>query len=368
LECLDGLRGVLAAYVLLSHMAPFAAVPAWVVQPYCHGEAAVDVFFIVSGMVIVRSLEGFSYTALPFLVARLGRTFPVFLVVFPVAAAIQVLPAGFAHMPWITADSPAHSIWSEGWRPNWVPEIAAHLTMTHGLFPDGVLPDVWVSFLGPAWSLSTEWQFYLVIAALAGPLGRGRIGSPHLVAFFVGLAAAALFWRIAGPPAAQFSRAFLPNKAAYFALGIASAALQRDPGRAACRFYATVLAVTLALCCTGGGTKLLAPLAWTVCLAAQIGFELTGLRIVAGVLRARLLVWLGAISYSVYLVHAPVQKLLGISLAVLFGGNAAWFTAVWLPGAILLPLGLAWLLHIAIELPGQRWGKSAGLRLRMVPG
>ena len=35
--------------------------------------------------------------------------------------------------------------------------------MTHGLFPNGVLPDVWVGFLGAAWSLSTEWQFYLLV-------------------------------------------------------------------------------------------------------------------------------------------------------------------------------------------------------------
>ena len=37
--------------------------------------------------------------------------------------------------------------------------ITTHLTMTHGLFPDGILPYLWLEFLGAAWSLSTEWQF-----------------------------------------------------------------------------------------------------------------------------------------------------------------------------------------------------------------
>ena len=57
MECLDGLRGVLAVYVLLGHMAPFAAAPRWLAGLFSHGGAAVDMFFILSGMVIVGSLE-----------------------------------------------------------------------------------------------------------------------------------------------------------------------------------------------------------------------------------------------------------------------------------------------------------------------
>ena len=32
LECLDGLRGLLAVYVMISHMAPFAVLPGWIAQ------------------------------------------------------------------------------------------------------------------------------------------------------------------------------------------------------------------------------------------------------------------------------------------------------------------------------------------------
>ena len=49
LECLDGLRGVLAVYVMLGHMAPFAVLPRWIISALAHGGAAVDVFFILSG-------------------------------------------------------------------------------------------------------------------------------------------------------------------------------------------------------------------------------------------------------------------------------------------------------------------------------
>ena len=52
LECLDGLRGVLAIYVALGHMAPFAMLPLWLQSGVSHGGAAVDVFFILSGLVM----------------------------------------------------------------------------------------------------------------------------------------------------------------------------------------------------------------------------------------------------------------------------------------------------------------------------
>jgi peptidoglycan/LPS O-acetylase OafA/YrhL len=81
--------------------------------------------------------------------------------------------------------------------------------MTHGLFPNALLPDAWNSFLAAAWSLSTEWQFY-VLALL---LGRTRMSVERLVTAFLLLAVAGLAWDMSAPEAWRFSRAFLPNKA-----------------------------------------------------------------------------------------------------------------------------------------------------------
>ncbi|MGA8197624.1 MAG: acyltransferase [Acetobacteraceae bacterium] len=241
LVCLDGLRGVLAFYVMLSHTLPFTPMPGWLVWLFSHGGAGVDVFFILSGLVIVQSLASFDYRARPFLIARVMRIYPVFIAVFIAAVAVQPLATGFERMAWIGPDSPARFIWSGGWPNDWGLFIAAHLTMTHGLFPDGVLPDVWVGFLGAAWSLSTEWQFYL-LALLIG----GRLGLRALAWLFLVVSATAIAWHALVPDAWQFSRAFLPNKAQYFALGIASAIVVRD-GTKGLGAYLTVLGVTLVL-------------------------------------------------------------------------------------------------------------------------
>jgi peptidoglycan/LPS O-acetylase OafA/YrhL len=360
LECLDGLRGVLAVYVMLGHLAPFAMIPGWIAQPLSHGGAAVDVFFILSGLVIVQSLESFGWRGHGFLIARVARTFPVYLAMLAVAIAVQALPTDFARLPWIGPDSPARDIWSSGWPSAWPTEIAAHLTMTHGLLPDAIVPGAWVSFLGSAWSLSTEWQFYL-LALLVGT----QFGPRRMAVAFLCLAVAGLLWQAAALPEWQFSRAFLPNKAQYFALGIASAGVVR--GNTTPR-YAVVLAATLAACALQDrGGKLLPPLVWTVCLAAQLRPDLAGLHWLARTLRSRIMLRLGALSYCIYLTNEPVHKLLGLSLAAVAGGNGVLFTVFWLPCAICLPLLLSAWLHEWVEIPALRWGRAYAHGRRRVP-
>jgi peptidoglycan/LPS O-acetylase OafA/YrhL len=61
-------------------------------------------------------------------------------------------------------------------------------------------------------------------------------------------------------------------------------------------------------------------------------------------------------------VNEPVQKLLGVALAVTVQGNAALFTALWLPGAVVLPILAAWWLHEWIEAPALRWGRAMARR------
>jgi peptidoglycan/LPS O-acetylase OafA/YrhL len=354
LECLDGLRGVLAVYVMLGHMAPFAALPAWSIGPLEHGGAAVDVFFVLSGLVIFRSLESCKFQARPFLILRITRIFPVFLVMLAAAVVLQTQPMPFAAMPWVAPAGLAHDILPQGWPTHWAIEIAAHLTMTHGLFPRGVLPDVWNSFLAAPWSLSTEWQFYV----LALMLGRARLSAGWLATVFLLLAVAGLMWDVAAPEAWRFSRAFLPNKAQYFALGIASAGWA---DRRAIRFFAVVLGATLILSAVHASAgKLAPPLIWTLCLAAQL---MPGrLAMIAASLRWRTIQWLGAISYPIYLANEPVQKTLALILARFASVDPPMdpvvFDAVWLPGAVALPIAVAALLHRYVERPAHQWGRA----------
>ncbi len=143
-----------------------------------------------------------------------------------------------------------------------------------------VLKDVWVSFLGSAWSLSTEWQFY-VLALLTASHSR------RLCWMLLGLAVAGVGWHLASPDAWHFSRAFLPNKGHFFALGVASVPLVRQEPGAAWR-YGLVAIGCLAICATEGSIgKILPPTAWTLFLIVQIRPEIPGLDLAGRLLRSQ---------------------------------------------------------------------------------
>jgi peptidoglycan/LPS O-acetylase OafA/YrhL len=166
LRALDGLRGVLALYILLGHTAPFLRLPpacGGVAAALSHGRGAVELFFVLSGMVILRSLGAGSarVNAGPFLAARAGRLLPVY--ALALALAVVALSCGnpFAAMPYLLGSAAARDIAETVWPRPWLAHLAAHMTLTQGALPPALLPDAEFTILGPAWSLSTEWQFYL---------------------------------------------------------------------------------------------------------------------------------------------------------------------------------------------------------------
>lgn len=325
---MDGLRGLLAVYVLLSHALPFTDLPAWLCRPFHHGEAAVDLFFCLSGLVIMNSLDRAGGRFLPFIVARARRLLPVYLIALAASTALLFgNPA--AAMPWL--GRPEEIFWSSGLPQPFIWHLLAHLLLLQGLVPAGILPFAWVTLLTPAWSLSTEWQFYMLLGLTA----PRRIAPLALALIAVG----AVYHATTLPPAWQFSRAFLPDAAPYFALGLASARLLRGQG-------AWLFIVCLVSACVigwpSGPEKSIVPLAWAGLLLAQNHRA-------GAVLESRVMRFLGAVSYPLYLLQEPVQRALAMLIAPLAHGRAGEFTALWLPLALAVPILAATALHRGVE-------------------
>lgn len=334
LKRLDGVRGLLACYVMLGHALPLTTAPPWL-QAICrHGQAGVDLFFALSGMVIAFSLARHGNSFRRFMAARARRLFPVYLLVLAASMVLGTLGDPLRCLPWAAGARQIFAVSLPS--PLW-PHIIAHLTLLQGIIPQPVLPYAYVTLLGPAWSLSTEWQFYLLIG-LAAPR--------HLARFALVVLAVGALWHLA-PYRAAFSRAFFPEAAPYFALGLASAAWLRGDGRA-------LLPCIIGACALGllvSPEKALPSLVWGGVMLAQR-------KEWGAVLEHPVLQYLGAISYPLYLVNEPVLRGGALLLGPFMSGHPGLFSVLLLANAIAISLVLAALLHHGVETPFMRAGRK----------
>jgi peptidoglycan/LPS O-acetylase OafA/YrhL len=324
---MDGVRGLLAVYVMAAHALPFAALPGWAMAPFSHGEAAVDLFFALSGLVIVNALERSDRRFFPFMAARARRLLPAYFCALFASFLLLFLAANpLATMSWVGATG--REIMEPRLPPLWPWHLAAHVLLLHGLIPQSLLPYAYVTLLGPAWSLSTEWQFYLLI----GLLRPRRLGHWALALLALGAA-----YHCLPVVQAAFSRAFVLDAAPWFALGLASAAWLG--GTDALAFPLCLLGTCLLGLIDGPG-KALIPLAWAAIMLAQT--QDWGAFLECGTLK-----YLGAISYPLYLVNEPVQRAVALLLKPWALLDAGLFTDLWLPLALLAPIAVAIVLHHA---------------------
>ena len=324
LACLDGLRGALALGVVAIHAGQQIGYPLpaqALVAALGDGGLAVALFFVLSGLVIFNSIESFKGRPVPFLVARAARIYPVYLIALavslPFAATLASLPG----------------------------HVAAHVAMVHGMFPADTFRGVLLSIPPPAWSLSVEWQFYLmaILAVMATGLRRWPVTVLLMLAGLAGV------WLGAG-----FTPGFLLNNAHYFALGIATSALFPLRSRWGWAGFAAATACCVGiLVLRGVAPRMLVPVGWLAVIGAQV-WPRGPLRPVGAVLRSGPLQWLGRVSYSLYLIHFPIL----LMLASLWrpAGAAVLLHWLWIALAFCLSFIAADGLQRLVETPCTRWG------------
>ena len=336
LQRLDGVRGLLAVYVMLGHALPLTSAPSWLGSFFAHGQAAVDLFFTLSGLVIAGSLEHYNWRFRPFMAARARRLLPVYVLVLGASIFAEAQGNPLPALPW--AGPAARAIVSPGLpHPLWA-HLLAHLTLLHGLVPDSWLPFGWVTLLGPAWSLSTEWQFYLLI---------GLIAPRDFFRFALALLGVGFLYHLL-PLGNEFSRAFLPEAAPWFALGLASR-LWLTTNRAA-PFIICLAGICLLAAFTEPG-KILTALAWVAIMFAQRQSW-------GQILAARPLLYLGAISYPLYLVNEPAERMAALWLGPPLARHPLQFSLTFLSLSLLFSLAIAALLHRGIEKPFMQRNKK----------
>ena len=356
-DCLDGLRGIAALWVLLGH----AMILTGFRQPLIGQPGlGVDLFILLSGFLMVfqyrmrSQFEDWSHPAVwrSFWVRRFFRIAPLFYLTL--AAALLAGPAIYADRVGIDGFLGQSLQAPERYLDASLLNIGLHVTFLFGLLPDYAfrtpLPD---------WSLGLEMQFYALFpffVLLARKLGWTVMAVAVAgAALFVSLAMAGLGWNYPMP-------SFLPLKMHLFLCGMLIAA-----DTSGSRIRAQVhfgLAVILALIPLGGEGDLLhllvrEALVITFFLLVHMRW-MPGVDLAARLLGSRPFHWLGELSYGAYLIHLLILQPVAAAVIVQFGSDMSAAVRFALVTAVVMPLtyGAALLGYHFVELPGQRLGKA----------
>jgi peptidoglycan/LPS O-acetylase OafA/YrhL len=353
---LDVLRGFLSWWVVVCHAMWLAGCTIDTLGPIgklaMDGFAAVDGFIILSGFVITKLIVEKREPYGVFIARRILRLFPIFLVAL--AAAIFVRPLiAFA----LTNANPIPIYYDGIWRDeqaHFWPQLFAHLTMLHGVLPNSILPHAAVALLVPAWSLSLEFQYYLV-APFFDFINRrfGTVGWLLLVASAI--AANRAYNQTVG---AQYDHAsILPAKLPLFFVGMTSYWIYCELSK---KHERTSSALLLAGAPLLGYLTHSLPLAiWLSVFALIIAKDEN--RDVAWL--KRFFAWppfafLGRISYSTYLVHFPLQW---VAKSAITRFSPEMSRAEQIIGILAisapLTLGASVLLYRFVEKPGIEFGR-----------
>lgn len=358
---LEGQRGLASVLVVVFHAYQYNRTGLTGLYPY-EGRPQ-NVFFVgLDGMVSWFFVLSAFLLALPYVRAVIDGRPATSARAFLSRRAVRIVPlyliAVTTTWAWRNPDLPGD------WR-----DLVEHLTFTQVFDRERIFFTI-----GPAWSLAVEVQFYLLLAVLGGLAARAgtRIASRRrrLVMLWCGVAVLAVgSVAYSGAAAVLFDRPKedyhiwfgLPVKLVIFACGIAVAVWYATRPRTLPIWAvwglrtACVLVVGAAMVTrnpTGGGEAVFHAL-------SGVGFALLVLAAVQGpqrgwwhrVMSSRAVVWLGLVSYSLYLWHEPLLLgLAGLDLLPAPSAEAFPVTAI-----VLLAAGLvvAWISYWVIEFPAS---------------
>jgi peptidoglycan/LPS O-acetylase OafA/YrhL len=346
---LDGLRGLLALYVAVYHLAAPLSQPgmalAWLHPLLEPAWFAVDMFFVMSGFVMAHVYgadfeAGYASPALRrFFVARVARLYPVHLFAL-LAMALFILPF-FLHKPEFTSTD-GRFAWSAG---------LASLLMLHGPW---IAQRTWNY---PAWSVSAEMHAYLVFPLLAPWILRLRQwGLATLAAACVGVPFALYQFDLAGETHPTNGLLVLARVLPLFVAGMAVHRL-RDAAATRSAALACVAFVLAPVLLFNPATSALGML-----LAPAILLSAVGHPVARRALGNPGLVWLGTISYSLYMTHALVE-MAGVNVALHRLARTAHVDVVASPLASAALLAAAVAAAIALGAATWRWIEVPGRAL-----
>ncbi len=307
IESFESLRGIMALWVLVGHVTLTFSIPAFenlsLWKIFGQNGKAVYVFMMLSGFVIFFLLYSKTEDYPIYIFRRFLRIFPAYIFCLVISAIL--LPMSLDAVIAFSSIS-SRNVGRVGYLSssieNFATHFMVHLTMLHGLIPSQLLPHTEWAILGQAWSISVEWQFYLLAPLfLMAIKQKSRLWG----LFFLLLILLPLY--LVGR---KLGDGFIGRYLLYFAIGCASAVywfntptwnywITRNPN------FSLPLLTFL--------SYILMPDRWEICIWVAVFISALSTRkgsrdisvatIISGFLHWSPLRYLGKVSYSLYLVH-----------------------------------------------------------------
>ncbi|MBL7990185.1 MAG: acyltransferase [Candidatus Kapabacteria bacterium] len=346
-HALDGLRGYLAVGVFASHVAitwMYITQGKWMF-PKSHfytllGEVCVTLFFMMTGFLFWTKLIEFQSRSSRlngywqnFIIGRVWRIYPLYFFMLGVIIVIV-----FALQNWKSQEPLLTTI------------IQCLRWLTFSMTDINQVPDTGLFIAFVAWSLRYEWLFYLVFLVSLLVVSKTH---RDWVALVIGIILVTLI--IYFDPTTRF---YAKHCVSFLGGVIASYSVRHQPIKSFIRhpamngvaFCALLYVLFFLPSATSPAAFVLLTLFFTIIAAGNM---------LLGVLRPQSVLWLGEISYSIYLLHGLILWFVGqyVFTKLTFGTvQPAVFIAMSLVIVVCIVL-LCSLTHLVIERPGIEMGK-----------
>ena len=343
---LDGLRGIAILMVLCFHYTPTSGPMFFFAHAFQFGWAGVDLFFVLSGYLItgilVDSVGRRAYYR-NFIVRRCLRIFPAYYLSLVICCILTYYPAAprwgeFLHFG--------------GW---WYVTYLGNVRV----FLDAAWPALFI--LTPLWSLQVEEQFYLSFPLLVWAVERKTLAKALAVSVFVALALR-IALAIVQPKNAFGAYTMMPCRMDSLAMGGLIAIAQRErPHWLKSRWFGWMTlcsALTFATIVWWYSNSDPWPIGTRTIGYTALDLMFAGILVMLiawrqpfllRICRLRVLVWLGTVSYGLYLLHVPAEvigRLLAAHVVKIpTSGSAEFFVSM------AVALTMAWLSWTVFESP-----------------
>jgi peptidoglycan/LPS O-acetylase OafA/YrhL len=288
---LESLRGLAALLVVFFH------VPRWNsfldVGIIKNGYLMVELFFVLSGFVIFNAYGNnikSTRDLLRFQFLRFGRLYPVHILFLLIFLLIEV--AKYIAQFRFGIVSPN----SQPFRENNFMALIQHIFLVQAIGPTGNP----LTFNIPSWSISVEFYTYLVFGCVVLLLGRN--GYRYLIFSVIAIASIVLL-----ASAATFGFDDMLRCLAGFFIGCLTAVAVKNVPLKVPRFASVILFLAIVAFLQFKPSKSydIAIYFLTAGLLGALVLQKSGL--LNSVLRLNIFVWLGSISYSLYMSHQAVE-------------------------------------------------------------